>query len=76
MPKREKIPVAVDGPKYLTVVHPYPLYANLEVAEEQKQLAHWLAACTGQPDAVTALFHKPRVRTLLPRLRRGLIAFL
>lgn len=49
-----------DEPRYLTVVHPYPLNANLEVHGDRRTLALWLACCTGK-DVLLAMFHKPTV---------------
>ena len=77
MPKREKTPPpAADEPKYLTVVHPYPPHANLELEGERKELAYWLASCTGK-DPLLAFFYKPQVRARAPRLlvRGPIVAF-
>ncbi len=49
-----------DEPRYLTVVHPYPLHANLELHADRRTLALWLACCTGK-DVLLAMFHKPAV---------------
>ena len=49
-----------DEPRYLTVVHPYPLNANLELHADRRTLALWLACCTGK-DVLLAMFHKPAV---------------
>lgn len=59
MPKRiPSPPPPEDEPRYLTVVHPYPLNANLELHADRRTLALWLACCTGK-DVLLAMFHKP-----------------
>ncbi|KAH9018392.1 hypothetical protein EDB85DRAFT_617998 [Lactarius pseudohatsudake] len=59
MPKRIPTPPPPeDEPRYLTVVHPYPLHANLELHADRRTLALWLACCTGK-DVLLAMFHKP-----------------
>ncbi|KAH9174358.1 hypothetical protein EDB89DRAFT_1848967 [Lactarius sanguifluus] len=59
MPKRIPTPPPPeDEPRYLTVVHPYPLHANLDLPADQRRLALWLACCTGK-DVLLAMFHKP-----------------
>ncbi|TDL22904.1 hypothetical protein BD410DRAFT_721962 [Rickenella mellea] len=59
MPKREPTPPpADDEPKYLTVNYPYPLHANMEIPEERKTLARWIACVMDQKDFF-ALYHKP-----------------
>ena len=61
MPKRIKAPPPPeDEPRYLTVVHPYPLNANLELHADRRTLALWLACCTGK-DVLLAMFYKPAV---------------
>ena len=61
MTKRNPTPPPPDDePRYLTVVHPYPLNANLEVHADRRSLALWLACCTGK-DVLLAMFHKPTV---------------
>ncbi len=61
MPKRIPTPPPPeDEPRYLTVVHPYPLHANLELHADRRTLALWLACCTGK-DVLLAMFHKPAV---------------
>jgi hypothetical protein len=66
-PRREKMskriptpPPPEDEPRYLTVVHPYPLNANLELHADRRTLALWLACCTGK-DVLLAMFYKPSV---------------
>jgi hypothetical protein len=49
-----------DDSKYLTVVHPYPLNANLHLQADRRALAFWLACCTGK-DVLRAMYHKPTV---------------
>ncbi|KAH9018393.1 hypothetical protein EDB85DRAFT_618061 [Lactarius pseudohatsudake] len=59
MPKRIPTPPPPeDEPRYLTVVHPYPLHANLDLPADRITLALWLACCTGK-DVLLAMFHKP-----------------
>ncbi|KAH9018782.1 hypothetical protein EDB83DRAFT_2232000 [Lactarius deliciosus] len=59
MPKRIPTPPPPeDEPRYLTVVHPYPLHANLELHADRRTLALWLACCTGK-DVLLAMFHQP-----------------
>lgn len=66
MPKREKTPPPPDDePRYLTVVHPYPLNANLMLHADRRRLALWLACCTGK-DVLLAMYHKPTVSGILP----------
>ena len=65
MPKRSKTPPPPDDePRYLTVVHPYPLNANLMLSADRRTLALWLACCTGK-DVLLAMFCKPAVSGLL-----------
>jgi len=65
MPKREKTPPPPDDePRYLTVVHPYPLNANLMLHADRRKLALWLACCTGK-DVLLAMYHKPTVSGIL-----------
>ncbi|KAI0253686.1 hypothetical protein BJV78DRAFT_1122716 [Lactifluus subvellereus] len=60
MPKRIMTPPPPDDePRYLTVVHPYPLHANLELHGDRRTLALWLACCTGKPGVLLAMYHKP-----------------
>ncbi|KAI9445620.1 hypothetical protein BJY52DRAFT_1315936 [Lactarius psammicola] len=59
MPKRIPTPPPPeDEPRYLTVVHPYPLHANLELPADRRALALWLACCASK-DVLLAMFHKP-----------------
>ncbi|KAI0311919.1 hypothetical protein OF83DRAFT_1148721 [Amylostereum chailletii] len=59
MPKRVGTPPpAEDEPKYLVVVNPYPLRANMELEKDRQDFALWLACCTGK-EPLCALFHKP-----------------
>ncbi|KAN0137854.1 hypothetical protein V8E53_004338 [Lactarius tabidus] len=63
--KRDKTPPPPpDEPKYLTIVHPYPLNANLELHADRRTLALWLACCTGK-DVLLAMFHKPASRGMV-----------
>jgi hypothetical protein len=70
MPKRVKTPPPPeDEPRYLVVVHPYPLNANLLLHADRRKLALWVACCTGK-DALYAMYYKPTVGpyTSLPPL--------
>ncbi|KAI0291245.1 hypothetical protein BC826DRAFT_484215 [Russula brevipes] len=59
MPKRAATPPPPDDePRYVVVVHPYPLHANLLQHEDRRTLALWLACCTGK-DVLLAMFYKP-----------------
>jgi hypothetical protein len=61
MPKREKTPPPPDDePRYLVVVHPYPLNAHLQLHGDRRTLALWLACCIGK-DVLYAMYHKPSV---------------
>jgi hypothetical protein len=62
MPKRAKTPPpSEDEPRYLVVVHPYPLNPNLQLQHaDQRTLALWLACCIGK-DALLAMYYKPAV---------------
>src|SRR6267142_358754 len=61
MPKRIPTPPPPeDEPRYLTVVHPYPLNANLMTHADRRTLALWLACCTGK-DVLLAMYYKPAV---------------
>ncbi|TFY82930.1 hypothetical protein EWM64_g1083 [Hericium alpestre] len=57
-------PPAEDEPKYLTVVHPYPLCATMELFQDQKDFVRWLACCTGK-DVLYAFFHKPSAHDMV-----------
>jgi hypothetical protein len=50
-----------DKPVYLTIVHPYPLNANLELPAHQRTLAQWLACCMKNTGVLLAMFHNPTV---------------
>ena len=64
MPKRIPTPPPPeDEPRYLVVVHPYPLNPNLQLHADRRTLALWLACCTGK-DALLAMFYKPTVSRL------------
>jgi hypothetical protein len=61
MPKRIPTPPPPeDEPRYVVVVHPYPLNPNLLLRDDRLALARWLACCTGK-DALLALYYKPSV---------------
>jgi hypothetical protein len=59
-----KLLTEVDS-TYLTVVHPYPPNANLQLPADRRALALWLACCTGKPEVLRAMFHKPKVGNLM-----------
>ncbi|KAI0034884.1 hypothetical protein K488DRAFT_44597 [Vararia minispora EC-137] len=62
MPKREKTPPpADDEPKFLTVVHPYPRNADMNLPVDRRNVAFWLACITGSQSLLNMYF-KPRVR--------------
>jgi hypothetical protein len=52
-------PSAVNS-RFLVVVQPYPLGANLERRADRRALALWLASCVGK-DALLAVFYRPSV---------------
>jgi hypothetical protein len=59
---------------YLTVVHPYPLNANLQLPADRRALALWLACCTGEQNVLRAMFHKPKVLSFFFPVVFGLMA--
>jgi hypothetical protein len=70
MPKRIPTPPPPDDePRYLTVVHPYPLNANLMTHADRRTLALWLACCTGK-DVLLAMYYKPAVSLSCAALAR------
>jgi hypothetical protein len=77
MPQRDMSPPPPDNePKYLVVVHPYPLNANLDIPADRRALALWLACCTGKR-YLLAMFHKPSVsppyNRVTPRFDHNLV---
>ena len=71
MPKRAKTPPPPeDEPRYLVVVHPFPLNANLALHADRRGLALWLACCIGK-DPLYAMFYKQSVSPLPRKLWRG-----
>jgi len=60
MVKRAKSPEAVEDSKFLTVVHPFPLNANMEVLNDFKEFMFWLASVVGKDHAL-GVYHKPSV---------------
>ncbi|KAH9959058.1 hypothetical protein BC827DRAFT_1215573 [Russula dissimulans] len=61
MPKHPQTPPPPDDePRYLTIVHPYPLNANLMLLTDIRTLALWLACRTGK-GVLSSMFHKPSV---------------
>jgi hypothetical protein len=59
-PSESSPPPADDEPRYLVVVHPYPLNTNMESPADRRALALWLACFTGKK-VLQAMFHKPTV---------------
>ncbi|GBE80839.1 hypothetical protein SCP_0305590 [Sparassis crispa] len=64
MPKRPPPVQAKEESRFLTVVHPYPAHANMELEDARKNFTYWIAACIGQEN-ILAFFHKPLVRHTL-----------
>ena len=64
MPKPPPSPQIEDDSKYLTIVHPYPLNADLRLPADRRTLALWLACCTGK-DVLRAMYHKPTVSLII-----------
>jgi hypothetical protein len=60
MVKRPKSPEPVEDSKFLTVVHPFPLNANMEVPNDFKEFMFWLASVVGK-DYALGVYHKPSV---------------
>ncbi|KAI0278027.1 hypothetical protein BGY98DRAFT_570382 [Russula aff. rugulosa BPL654] len=59
MPKRDKTPPpAEDEPRFLVIVHPYPLNVDLRLHADRRTLALWLACCMGKDD-LYAMYYKP-----------------
>ncbi|EIN06393.1 hypothetical protein PUNSTDRAFT_145009 [Punctularia strigosozonata HHB-11173 SS5] len=59
MPKRPTTPEPSDDePRYFTVVNPYPAHANMELPQDRKDFAFWLACIVGMKDLIS-FFHKP-----------------
>ena len=62
MPKRAKTPPPPeDEPKFLTVVFPYPSYADMDKVPEQRSFSRWIACCIGDSEMLVAIYHKPAV---------------
>ncbi|OBZ69737.1 hypothetical protein A0H81_10136 [Grifola frondosa] len=64
MPKRETTPPPVDENRFLTVVHPYPLHANMELESDRKECAYWLACCIPETYLI-AIYHKPSSQNMV-----------
>jgi hypothetical protein len=64
MPKEQPPMQLEDDSKYLLVVHPYPLNANLRLEADELALAFWLACCTGK-DVLRTMYHKPTVSSFV-----------
>jgi len=60
MVKRAKSPEPVEDSKFYTVVHPFPLNANMEVPNDFKEFMFWLATVVGK-DYALGVYHKPSV---------------
>ncbi|KAF5360379.1 hypothetical protein D9756_005185 [Leucocoprinus leucothites] len=64
MVKRPKSPEPVEDSKFLTVVHPFPLNANMEVPNDYKEFMFWLASVVGK-DYALGVHHKPSARGMV-----------
>ncbi|KII95466.1 hypothetical protein PLICRDRAFT_170114 [Plicaturopsis crispa FD-325 SS-3] len=65
MPKRIATPPPGDDePKFLTVVHPYPLNANWELPLDRKEFVFWLSCCIGK-DSFFAFHYKPSAPSMV-----------
>ncbi|KAF8262693.1 hypothetical protein EI94DRAFT_1515222, partial [Lactarius quietus] len=53
-------PPSLDQSKYLAIVYPYPLNANLDLHVDQCAMALWLACCAGK-EVLRTIFYKPSV---------------
>jgi hypothetical protein len=62
MVKKPKSPEPVEDSKLLTVSHPFPANANMEVLSDFKEFMYWLASIIGKDNAL-GVYHKPSVRT-------------
>ena len=70
MPKRDKTPPpAEDEPRFLVIVHPYPLNVDLRLHADRRTLALWLACCMGKDD-LYAMYYKPAVSPHTSLLRQ------
>ncbi|KZP28423.1 hypothetical protein FIBSPDRAFT_258477 [Athelia psychrophila] len=58
-------PPGDDEPKYLTVVHPYPLHAHMELPKDREDFGRWVACAMGDPDPFYAFFHKPSAPSMV-----------
>ena len=70
--RSEKMPTRIQTPppsvgksRYLAVVNPYPLNANLELDADRRALALWLACCAGK-NVLRAMFYRPSVSPSKP----------
>ncbi|KAH7096830.1 hypothetical protein BKA62DRAFT_485778 [Auriculariales sp. MPI-PUGE-AT-0066] len=52
-------PPSKDEPKFLTIIHPYPPHANLELKEDQVEMSRWLACIIQDPSKLHSLYYKP-----------------
>lgn len=64
MVKRPKSPEPIEDSKFLAVVHPFPLNANMDVPNDFKEFMYWLASIAGKDYALGA-YYKPSVRRSL-----------
>ncbi|KAJ3571741.1 hypothetical protein NP233_g3549 [Leucocoprinus birnbaumii] len=64
MVKRPKSPKPIEDSKFLTVVHPFPLNANMEVPNDFKDFMYWLASVVGTEYAL-GVYHKPSARGMV-----------
>ncbi|OBZ69908.1 hypothetical protein A0H81_10374 [Grifola frondosa] len=64
MPHRPTTPTPVDENRFLTIVHPYPLQANMKLQEDREECSRWLARFI-PPNALIAIYYKPRSPSML-----------
>ncbi|KAF9443386.1 hypothetical protein P691DRAFT_713352, partial [Macrolepiota fuliginosa MF-IS2] len=64
MVKRPKSPEPVEDSKFLAVVHPFPLNANMEIPNDFKEFMYWLASVVGKDYALSA-YYKPSARGMV-----------
>ena len=60
MPQRAKTPPPPQDEIFMTISHPYPQHANMEVQEDIERVARWLGTIVA-PGHFNAFYHKPSV---------------
>jgi len=60
MPQRAKTPPPPQDEIFMTIHHPYPQHANMEVQEDIERVARWLGTIVA-PGYFNAFYHKPSV---------------